>query len=138
MFASAAAAIHRSRVGSYETWLRRSIEYGRSGVYIYEKLGRDLRTHPLRNLVNGSRLNALAVHAVCWSDALAHAAIGALHRTGTALQRIGLVGPAIATHKAILAVAYHLGVKRTLGSWRRVLEEKRLFATSAAAPPDPT
>lgn len=138
VFSSGAAAIHRSRVGSYDTWLRRSIEYGRSGVYIYDKLGHDIRTHPLRNLVNGSRLNALAVHTVCWSDAVAQSAIAALRTTGTLLQRIGLVGPAIATHKAILAVAYHLGVKRTWGSWGRLLAEKRAFATAADAPHEPT
>ena len=138
VFSTPAAAIHRSRVGSYDTWLRRSIEYGRSGVYIYDKLGKDLRAHPLRNLVYGSRLNAAAVHAVCWSDALAQSAIATLHTTGTALQRLGLVGPAIATHKAILAVAYHLGVKRTLGSWSRLLAEKRAFAAANGAPREPT
>ena len=45
VFADAARAIHRSRVGSYETWLRRCVEYGTSNVYIHEKLGRDPRAH---------------------------------------------------------------------------------------------
>jgi hypothetical protein len=103
-------------------------------VFIYKKLGQDVRVHPLRNLVNGSRLNALAVHAVCWSDALSQSAIAALRHTGNGMQRIGLVEPAIATHKAILALAYHLGVKDTLGSWRRVLEEKRAFASAPDRP----
>ena len=133
VFASEAAAIHRSRVGSYQTWLRRCIEYGRSGVYIYEKLGHDNRAHPLRNLVNGSRLNAVAVHALSWSDPLAHSGIAALSTTGNVLQRVGLVGPAIATHKAIRAVGYHVGVRHALGSWRRVMEEKRAFASASDA-----
>jgi glycosyltransferase involved in cell wall biosynthesis len=138
VFADKAAAIHRSRVGSYEAWLRRSVEYGRVGVYLYEKLGRDARAHPLRNLVNGSRLNAAAVHALCWSDALARAGIAGLRSTGLALRRLGLVEPAIATHKAILALAYHLGVKSALGSWRRVLDAKHAFASAAEAPRNPT
>jgi GT2 family glycosyltransferase len=138
VFAGKAAAIHRSRVGSYDAWLRRSVEYGRVGVYIYEKLGRDVRAHPLRNLVNGSRLNAAAVHALCWSDPLAHGGIGALRWTGVGLRRLGLARPAIATHKAILAVAYHVGVKHALGSWRRLLDAKRAFASAAEAPRDPT
>jgi GT2 family glycosyltransferase len=138
VFGAKAAAIHRSRVGSYDAWLRRCIEYGRSGVYIYEKLGQDSRAHPLRNLVNGSRLNAAAVHALCWSDPLTRTGIGALSVTGNALQRIGLMKPAIATHKAILALAYHLGVKSALGSWQRVLQAKRTFASASDAPREPT
>jgi glycosyltransferase involved in cell wall biosynthesis len=138
VFADGAAAIHRSRVGSYDSWLRRSVEYGKSAVYTYEKLGRDARAHPLRNLVNGSRLNAAAVRALCWSDALAGAGIASLHGIGLALRRIGLFAPAIATHKAILALAYHLGVKRALGSWSRVLQAKDAFASDGHAPRDPT
>ncbi len=137
-FADDAAAIHRSRIGSYEAWLRRCVEYGRMSVYIHEKLGRDLRVHPLRNLVNGSRLNALAVHALCWSDGLTRTGIGLLRHTGNLLQRLGLIGPAIATHKAILSVAYHLGVKHALGSWGRVVGAERAFASSATAPSEPT
>jgi GT2 family glycosyltransferase len=138
VFAGDAAAIHHSRVGSYQTWLRRCLEYGEMGVYVYEKLGRDPRAHPLRNLVKGSRLNSAAVHAVCWSDALARSSITALNVTGGVLQRVGLKAPAIATHKAILAVAYHLGVKKALGSWRQVLESERAFAASPDSPGDPT
>jgi glycosyltransferase involved in cell wall biosynthesis len=138
LFADKAAAIHRSRVGSYEAWLRRSREYGQVGVYIYEKLGKDVRVHPLRNLVNGSRLNAAVVHALCWSDPLASSGISALRSIGNLLQRIGLIEPGIATHKAILAIAYNLGVKNALGSWRRLREEERGFAAAAGAPRDPT
>jgi glycosyltransferase involved in cell wall biosynthesis len=138
VFGDKAAAIHRSRVGSYDAWLRRSVEYGRVGVYIYEKLGRDTRAHPLRNLVNGSRLNAAAVYLLCWSDPVARAGIGALRRTGNGLRHIRLAQPAIATHKAILALGFHLGVKSALGSWGRVLQAKRAFASAADAPRDPT
>jgi glycosyltransferase involved in cell wall biosynthesis len=138
LFGSKAAAIHRSRVGSYEAWLRRCFEYGRMGVYIYQKAGGDLRAHPLRNLVNGSRLNAVVVHALCWSDPLANAGIATLHATGNALQRVGLIGPAIATHKAILALAFHVGVKDALGSWNALLDAKRRFAAASEAPADAT
>jgi glycosyl transferase family 2 len=138
VFAAGAAAIHHSRVGSYGTWLRRCVEYGEMGVYVYEKLGRDQRAHPLRNLVKGSRLNAAAVHAVCWSDGLAQSTIGALNLIGEGLQRVGLETPAIATHKAILAVAYHLGVKKALGSWSRVLAAERALASAPDAPTGPT
>jgi glycosyltransferase involved in cell wall biosynthesis len=138
VFGSKASAIHRSRVGSYGTWLRRCVEYGRMAVYIYEKLGRDPRAHPLRNLVFGSRLNAAAVHALCWSGRLADAGIATLHTTGDVFQRLGLVSLGIATHKAILAVAYHVGVKEALGSWRRVLEAKRTLAERSDVVRDPT
>jgi glycosyltransferase involved in cell wall biosynthesis len=138
VFSSEAAAVHRSRVGSYDAWLRRCVEYGRSGVYIYEKLGRDSRAHPLRNLVNGSRLNAAVVRGLCWSDVSARTGILALKLTGNTLHRFGLPGPAIATHKAILAIAYHLGVKSALGTWGRVLQGARDFASELAHPRNPT
>jgi GT2 family glycosyltransferase len=138
VFAEKAAAVHRSRVGSYDAWLRRCVEYGQNNVYIHEKLGRDARAHPLRNLVNGSRLNAIAVHALSWSDAAAFGGIASLRHVGEALQSMGLVEPAIATHKAILAVAYHVGVRRALGSWQSVLRAKRAFAAAPGAPRDPT
>ena len=138
VFSSDGAAIHRSRIGSYDAWLRRSVEYGRNGVYIYEKLGRDLRAHPLRNLVNGSRLNAAIVRALCWSEPLARTAIATLNLIGRVLQRLHLHTLAIATHKAILALAFHLGVKDALGSWRRVLDSAQAFASTADAPRNPT
>jgi glycosyltransferase involved in cell wall biosynthesis len=137
VFGSKAAAIHRSRVGSYDAWLRRCFEYGKVGVYISDKL-RSPRAHPLRNLVNGSRLNAAAVHTLCWSDALAEFGIASLRSLGNGLRALGLLEPAIATHKAILAIAYHVGVKRALGSWRRVLEAKHAFAVAADSPHEPT
>ena len=138
VFAHKAAAIHRSRIGSYDAWLRRCVDYGRNGVYIYQKLGRDLRAHPLRNLVTGSRLNAAAVHTLCWSDTLTRTGIVVLHRFGNGLQRLGLMSAAIATHKAILSLAFHLGVKDALGSWRGLVQSERAFASAPTAPSDPT
>lgn len=138
VFAPAASAIHRSRVGSYDTWLARQWQYGRNAVYIYRKLGCDPRSHPLRNLVNGDRSKALAVQALCWSDTLGRAGIGTLHALGSALQRLGLTVPAVATHKAILAVAFHLGVKDALGSWPAVRAERRAFLAMPDRPLDPT
>jgi GT2 family glycosyltransferase len=138
VFAAAAAAVHRSRVGAWSTWLSRQVSYGHSVVYIHRKHGGSAATHPLRNLVNGSRLNALAVRALCWSDGLGRAGIAGLRALGEALQRLGLPAPAIATHKAILAIAYHLGVRQALGSWRAVRREARAFAARPDRPPDPT
>jgi GT2 family glycosyltransferase len=138
LYSHDAAAIHRSRVGSYQAWLRRCVEYGQNAVYIHHKLAKDLRAHPLRNLVNGSRLNAAAVHALCWNEPVAKLAIASLHLQGRLLHRLGLLGPAIATHKAILAIAFHLGVKRALGSWPQLLAEERAFRSTPSAPKDPT
>jgi GT2 family glycosyltransferase len=138
VFVEGAAATHRSRVGAWSTWLSRQVAYGRSAVYIHEKHDHSADTHPLRNLVNGSRLNALAVRSLCWSDRLGRGGIAGLRSLGEGLKRVGLPLPAIATHKAILAIAYHLGVKEALGSWRAVREEARAFAARPDRPPDPT
>jgi GT2 family glycosyltransferase len=136
-FVDEASAVHRSRVGSYKGWLQRQVQYGRNAVYIHRKLGGG-DTHPLRNLVNGSRLNALAVYGLCWSSVLARSGIFALQGLGLALHMVGLVQPAIATHKAIFAVAYHLGVRGALGSWSAVRTEKSIFEASPGRPMDPT
>lgn len=133
-----ASAVHRSRVGAYATWLARQEAYGGNVVYIHRKLGQDPEAHPLRNLVNGSRLNAMVVHLFCWADLPGRLAIGLLRRLGEGLQRMGLFTPAIATHKAILAIAYHLGVRRALGSWTALLAEKRAYLSLESRPRDPT
>lgn len=130
-FADDAAAVHRSRIGAYDTWLRRCVEYGRNGVYIWDKLGHARRVHPLRNLVDGSRLNAAAVHLLSSTDERAHRGIERLRRGGARLQRLRLTWAAIATHKAILAVAYNVGVRQALGSWRQLLDEERAYAAGA-------
>jgi GT2 family glycosyltransferase len=138
VFAERAAAVHRSRVGSFDTWLRRQVQYGRNCVYLWEQLARDPRAHYLRNLVNGSRLNAAVVHACCWSDLVGAASIASLRWLGQGLQGVGLFAPAIATHKAILALAYHTGVRHALGSWRGVLREEWSFARTPGRPASPT
>jgi GT2 family glycosyltransferase len=138
VFADKASAVHYLRIGSFREWLRRCTQYGHNATYIYSKLDRDLRAHPLRNLVNGSRLNAAAVHSVCWSESLSKAAIATLRRAGESMKRIGLVQCAIASHKAILAIAYHQGVTQAWGSWKTVVQAKRVFAKAREAPRYPT
>ena len=138
VFEPRASAVHRSRIGSYEGWLSRQLQYGKTAIQIYEKLGRDPAAHPLRNLVTGSTLKSLAVYATCWSDPLAHTTIGGLRFLGVCLHRLGLVAPAIGTHNAIMAVAYHLGLKESLGSWKAVLNEARSFAVTPGRPLHPS
>ena len=136
-FGNAAAAIHRSRVGSYAAWLNRCIAYGRANVYIANKL-QTSSAHPLRNLVTGSRLNALAVYTLCWSDVVARCGIAILRATGNLLRILGAHRLAIATHKAILAIGYHIGVKQALGSWRHLLASRSVFTAQIGAPQEPT
>jgi len=127
VFGSRASAVHRSRIGSYESWLARQFEYGRISFQLYEKLGRDPAAHPLRNLVTGNPIKSIIVHMACWWDPLALTAISFLRLMGLSFHAAGLNLPAIATHNAIMALAYHVGVKRTLGSWAAVLREERSF-----------
>ncbi len=138
VFAPGAAAVHRSRVGSYETWLARQFQYGRNAVYIHRKLGGDPLAHPLRNLVNGSALNRAAVFGLCWSRPLGRWAIRALRAAGLGFQRWGFTAAAVASHKAILALAFHSGVKDALGSWSALLATRRAFAATPGRPLDPT
>lgn len=128
VFAPAAWAIHRSDIGSYHRWERRQFDYGTSALRIWERYGRDPYLHPLRNLVNGHRWNRAAVTLFSPSARRTWLGSRSFRLLGGLLLRLGLRGPAVATHKAILAVQYHHGLGRTLGSWsalRAMAEEYR-------------
>lgn len=138
VFGPRAAAVHRSRIGSYEGWLERQLEYGRTSLLLYEKLGRASSAHPLRNLVTGNRYKAIVVHLSCWSDLLSRIMMSGLRGLGVAFQKLGLFSPAIATHNAIMAIAYHQGFKETVGSWRAFVEEERRFIRTPGRPLHPS
>lgn len=131
-------AIHHSNVGAYKKWERRQYEYGKYAFQVWEKYQRDPYVHPLRNLVNGSRLNRIAVLVCCPIDVIARASCVALRSMGWLFQQLHIYAPAIATHKAILAIQYHLGVKDVLGSWTAVRELEQEYIKHPDRPLAPT
>lgn len=130
--------VHHSDVGGYGQWEARQREYGRAAVRIWAKHGRDPFAHPLRNFVNGSRANRLAVRLLARDDRSARAGAFVLRSAGEALFRLGLLTPAIATHKAIQAVQYHVGVRQELGSWRGLRAAAAAFRADPDRPEGPT
>lgn len=134
----AAWAVHRSDGVSYRDWEKRQYEYGWYAVQIWEKYGRDPYLHPLRNYVNGSRLNHMAVRALAAHDRSVRFGSGALRHIGEGLAHVALRGPAIATHRAILALQYHAGVRDALGSWKQFLSAAAEFERDADRPFGPT
>lgn len=130
--------VHRSDVGTYEQWEARQYEYGRSAVRIWEKHGRDPYVHPLRNFVNGSRANHVVVRLLAPRDRSARAGTRLLRRLGDGLARLRLLRLGIATHKAIVAVQYHVGVRHALGSWKALLAAADTFRRDPEGPPGPT
>jgi hypothetical protein len=138
VFAPEAWAIHHSDVGSYEKWSRRHYEYGKYALKIWEKHGESPLLHPLRNFVDGSRLNRALVTMVCPSDTRSRLAESALRWVGNTLQRLSLREPAVYTHKAIQAVRYHQGLRDAVGSWESVRKMERQYATSPGRPRAPT
>lgn len=138
VFAPGAWAIHHSDVGSYDKWSRRHYEYGKYALQIWEKHGRSSLVHPLRNFVDGSRLNRALVTMVCSNDRRSKVAESALRWMGNTLQRLEILEPAIYTHKAIQAVRYHQGLRDALGSWRSLLQMEREYIESPDRPGTPT
>jgi glycosyltransferase involved in cell wall biosynthesis len=138
VFGSKAWAIHHSNIGSYDKWFQRQYEYGKYAVQIWHKHGNNPLLHPLRNFVNGSRLNRALVTMVCPHDRSSRIATSALERIGSVLQRADLLKPAVATHKAIQAVRYHQGVRDALGSWHALRESEREFLADPNHPVEPT
>jgi glycosyltransferase involved in cell wall biosynthesis len=138
VFAPKAWAIHHSDVGSYEKWSRRHYEYGKYALQVWEKHGESILLHPLRNFVDGSRLNRALVQLVCRSDRRSQLVESALRRVGNALQELEALEPAIYTHKAIQAVRYHQGLRDALGSWEAVRQMERQYAAAPDRPKAPT
>lgn len=138
VFAPNAWAIHHSDVGSYEKWSNRHYEYGKYAVQIWQKHGQRSHLHPLRNFVDGSRLNRAVVLAACPDDVRSRVTVSALRAVGGVLQRLKIFEPAIYTHKAIQAVRYHQGVRDALGSWDAVLEMERKYVAEPDRPREPT
>jgi glycosyltransferase involved in cell wall biosynthesis len=137
-FAPKAWAIHHSDVGSYDKWSRRHYEYGKYALQVWEKHGESILLHPLRNFVDGSRLNRALVQLVCNSDRRSHVAESALRWLGNTLQELDALEPAIYTHKAIQAVRYHQGLRDALGSWDAVRRMERQYAAAPDRPKAPT
>jgi glycosyltransferase involved in cell wall biosynthesis len=138
VFSSNAWAIHHSNIGSYDKWFQRQYEYGKYAVQIWHKHGDSAHLHPLRNFVNGSRLNRALVTLVCPDDGRSEIATAALKMLGDALQRLEMLAPAVFTHKAIQAVRYHQGVRDAFGSWPALRNQEREFLADPRRPSDPT
>jgi glycosyltransferase involved in cell wall biosynthesis len=138
VFSSTAWAIHHSNIGSYDKWFQRQYEYGKYAVQIWHKHGDSAHLHPLRNFVNGSRLNRALVVLVCPDDGRSQIATTALKRLGDVLQRLEILAPAVFTHKAIQAVRYHQGVRDAFGSWPALRNQEREFVLDPSRPHGPT
>jgi len=138
VFAPKAWAVHHSEVDSYDKWSRRQYEYGRYALQVWEKHGQSTLLHPLRNYVEGSRWNRALVTMVCAGDARSKLAESVLRRIGNTLQRLGILEPAVYTHKAIRAVRYHQGLRDALGSWGSLRRMERQYIASPDRPYQPT
>lgn len=138
VYSAAARAVHHSDVGSFEKWSRRHYDYGKYAVKVWEKHGKSPHLHPLRNFVDGNRLNRALVKMVCAGDARSSLATITLRAMGNALQKMKIFEPAVYTHKAIQAVRYHQGVRDALGSWNAVLEMEKKYVAEPGRPREPT
>lgn len=138
IFSRYAWAVHHSNIGAYETWRKRQYEYGLYAVKVWNKFHGDVYVHPLRNFATGSRMNHWAVRFFVPFDHVANLATHALRWIGVGLQKLRIYGPAIATHKAILALQYHLGVKHALGSWKELLRHHNAYLSDENSPKTPT
>ena len=123
VFGDNAAAIHHSNVGTFEGWSKRQYSYGKTALRVWTKHNYAPELHPLRHFVAGSRLNR-ALFQVCGPrDFLSPIAIHSLRFCGSVFQKLGLIIPATATHRAILSLQYHRGVRDGFGGWTALAEE---------------
>jgi glycosyltransferase involved in cell wall biosynthesis len=133
VFGKDAWAIHESAVGSHAKWVSRQYDYGKYIWLSWKKLNEDYRYHPLRDYCTGSRVNRLAVFLFVRSDMLLNWMVSSLKKAGVILRKIGLMHPAIATHKGIISLKQHQGLKDTYGSWsafRKALREYKDWKAS--------
>lgn len=138
VFAPRAWAVHHTDVGLYAKWFQRQYDYGQYAIKVWNKHDRDPWLHPLRNLVTGSRLNGMLVRAGCPRDGVASRVTTLLRALGELLHALRLHDAAIATHKAILAIQYHRGVRDAIGSWKELKVWERRYRALDDRPRAPT
>jgi glycosyltransferase involved in cell wall biosynthesis len=122
-------AIHESNIGSYEKWIKRQYDYGRFSWLAWKKSGKNFRLHPLKDFCTGNKLNRLMVLVLGRSDGLTDWMVTFLNWFGSLLKRIGLLFPAVATHKAIISLKQHQGLKDTFGSWSNFRKAEKEYRT---------
>ncbi|MCK5610463.1 glycosyltransferase [Candidatus Pacearchaeota archaeon] len=128
-FCKEAWVVHESNIGSYKTWIRRQYDYGKFAWMAWKKNDEDITLHPLANFVNGSKLNRWVVIFFVRSDFLTNVVVSLFRSIGFLLQKLNLIIPAIATHKAIISLKQHQGLKDVYGSWavfRKAEQDYRL------------
>lgn len=131
IFSKEAWAIHESNIGSYETWLRRHYDYGKYVWLVWGKNNKDNYYHPLKDLFTGSILKRIVVLFLIRSDILTDLAVSFFRWFGIFLKKINLVTPAIATHKAIISVKQHQGLRDAYGSLSKFRKAERGYKTNA-------
>lgn len=117
VFCKEAWAIHESNIGSYETWIKRQYDYGKFAWLAWKKTDECIDLHPLKNFCTGSKLNRWIVWLFVRFDSLTNSMVSLLRGLGIILKKINMLMPAVATHKAIISLKQHQGLKDTYGSW---------------------
>jgi glycosyltransferase involved in cell wall biosynthesis len=110
IFSNAASAVHHSNIGSYHKWMQRQYDYGKYCVYIWEKYGREIHLHPLRNFVTGHPLYPALFRSLMWSPSLLRLAPVLLRMLGETLKRMGLYTLGLYAYRAQQNIQYHRGV----------------------------
>jgi GT2 family glycosyltransferase len=114
-FSVSAYAVHHSNIGNYHTWLKRQYEYGKYIVYIWEKSGRDIFLHPLRNYVNGNQTYPTVFRLFAWNDWLLKKSPSMLLVISNALKGMGLFKLGLFGYRAQKNIQFHRGVMDALG-----------------------
>ena len=127
IFCKEAWAIHESNIGSYETWIKRQYDYGKYAWLAWKKTDEDICFHPLKNFCTGSKLNRWAILLFVRSDVVTKLMVSFFRWFGIFLRKINLLTPAIATHKAIISLKQHQGLKDVYGSWSAFKNAEKVY-----------
>lgn len=131
IFCKEACAIHESNIGSYQTWIKRQYDYGKYAWLAWKKTNENIHYHPLKDLCTGSMLNRIAVLLFVRSDALTNVTVSFFRGFGIFLRKINLTTLAIATHKAIIALKQHQGLRDTYGSWSELRKAEKDYKSKS-------
>lgn len=129
IFSKEAWAKHESNIGSYETWLKRQYDYGKYAFLAWKKADEYSNLHPLKNYCKGSKLNRCAVLLFVRSDVITNLMVSIFRWFGIILKEVKLVTPAIATHKVIISLKQHQGLKDAYGSWAAFRKAEKAYKT---------
>lgn len=117
-FTADAIALHHSKIGSYQAWLKRQYDYAYYILLAFEKHQRPRELHPLKGLVTGSPWHRRLVCLLCPLEPVTRLSVVLLQQLGDGLRALGFERYGLYAYRSVQVLQLHRGIRDRLGSWQ--------------------